>query len=500
MTKVHGQALPVDSIASPPCATILTMSPDILSHIVSELPEAIKGGVISKIRQSDEKTIFIEVFLRGGRKTLVISAHHSHPRLHLTSEKHPNPMTPLHFCAFLRSRLEGAKIEDVSHVANENIARIELVKRINEEAKRMTLVAELTGKSSNIILLDSDGIVLEAIKRFPHAASMRPVMPGVKLMPLPRPEAVKEKKPLFSPDEGETWNEAAERYYGSVLSDESTDARQRRLAKIVTEALKKSKRKLGNLLSDKKKAEAEKDYFRLGELLLLNFKKIQKGAKEMAVENIFEDPPVTITIPLDPKSSPKENAARFFKRSKKAKTALLLLDKRLPEVRGEVECLEEFLYECENMETIEDALILEDELVSAGYIKRETSKKEAKKPIAEPFRRFFSSEGFEILCGKSGNANDLLVREYLKKDDLWFHAKDSPGAHVVLKSGGKKLTEKSIEEAAGVAAYFSKFKEAEKAEVIYAEAGEVKKPRGAKPGLVVVAQYKTVLVKPRQVV
>ncbi|HZX36710.1 MAG TPA: NFACT family protein [Thermodesulfobacteriota bacterium] len=473
------------------------MSPELLSHIVKELPEAIKGGVISKIRQSDEKTIFIEVFLRGQRKILVISAHHTHPRLHLTSEKHPNPVPLLHFCAFLRSRIEGAKIEDVSQVSGENIARIELAKRDGEETKCFTLLAELTGKSSNIILLDSDGIVLEAIKRFPLDTSSRPVAPGVKLAPLSRPLAVKEKIPPFSPTGGETWNEAAERYYGSVLLDESMDARQRRLHRVISEAVKKSKRKLENLLSDKKKAEADEHAFRLGELLLLNFTKIQKGAKEIAVENIYDDPPVTIVIPLDPKSSPKENAARFFKRSKKARTALSLLDKRLPEVRGEVECLEGFLYECENMETMDDALMLEDELASMGYIKMETLKKEAKKPTAEPLRRFTSSEGFEILCGKSGNGNDLLVREYLKKDDLWFHAKDSPGAHVVLKSGGKRLTEKAIQEAAAVAAYFSKFKDAEKAEVVFAEAGEVKKPRGAKPGLVTVARYKTVLIKPK---
>src|SRR3989304_2979808 len=132
-----------------------------------------------------------------------------------------------------------------------------------------------------------------------------------------------------------------------------------------------------------------------------------------------------------------------------------------------------------------------------GYIKMETPKKEAKKSTAEPLRRFTSSEGFEIFCGKSGSGNDLLVREYLKKDDLWFHAKDSPGAHVVLKSGGKRLTEKAIQEAAAVAAVFGKSKDAEKAEGIYGEAGEVKKPRGAKPGLVTVARYKTVLIKPR---
>ncbi|HLE08764.1 MAG TPA: NFACT family protein, partial [Thermodesulfobacteriota bacterium] len=231
------------------------MSPELLSHIVKELPEAIKGGVISKIRQSDEKTIFIEVFLRGQRKILVISAHHTHPRLHLTSEKHPNPVPLLHFCAFLRSRIEGAKIEDVSQVSGENIARIELAKRDGEETKCFTLLAELTGKSSNIILLDSDGIVLEAIKRFPLDTSSRPVAPGVKLMPLPKLFPLKEKKPLFSLTVGEIWNEAAERYYGSVLSDESMDARQRRLNRIISEAIKKSKRKLENLLSDKKKAE-----------------------------------------------------------------------------------------------------------------------------------------------------------------------------------------------------------------------------------------------------
>ena len=217
------------------------------------------------------------------------------------------------------------------------------------------------------------------------------------------------------------------------------------------------------------------------------------------MENIHEDPPVAITIPLDPKSSPKENATRFFKRSKKARTALLLLDKRLPEVKSEVECLEGFLYECENMETLDDASILEDELAAAGYLKKNSAKKDVKKPSSEPFRRFTSSEGFEILCGKSSLANDLLVREYLKKDDLWFHAKDGPGAHVVLKSGGKRLTEKAIAEAAGVAAYFSKFKDAEKAEVVCAEACDVKKPKGAKPGLVTTARHRTVLVKPKPI-
>ena len=117
---------------------------------------------------------------------------------------------------------------------------------------------------------------------------------------------------------------------------------------------------------------------------------------------------------------------------------------------------------------------------------------------AEPIRRFVSSEGFEILCGRSGLGNDQLISKYASGEDIWFHVKDSPGSHALIKVAGKKqaLTVKTIEEAASIAAFYSKSKESGKAEVIYTEAKNVKKPKGAKPGMVTVKEYKCVVVRP----
>jgi predicted ribosome quality control (RQC) complex YloA/Tae2 family protein len=270
------------------------------------------------------------------------------------------------------------------------------------------------------------------------------------------------------------------------------------LKKVITDNEKKLARKLANLEGDRKKAEEGLGFYKTGELLTSAFHKMKKGMSEVEAVDYTKDPPETVKVSLDEKLSPQENVAKFFKRARKSKTALALLEARVPEVSSELEYIESLKYEWEGAENAGALSDIKEELIKGGYLKEagKAAVKEAGK--VESIRRFISTEGFEILCGKSGLGNDLLVSKYASGEDIWFHVKGAPGSHALIKVAGRKqaLTEKTIEEAASIAAFYSKSKGSSKVEVIYTEARNVKKPKGAKPGMVTVKEYKGVVVRP----
>lgn len=475
------------------------MDPLLLKEIIAELNDELRGGVVSKIHQSDQRTLILRIFIRGRDLRLLISAHHGFPRMHLTERAYPNPPAPLRFCAFLRSRITNARIEGVHQTDLERIAVIELAKKSGEQIEKMGLACELTGKSSNIILIDKDDTVLDALKFFPPE-SVRPVQPGMKLAPLPRAGAPKEEKRIPRLD-NESWNSAADRYYSALADAEEFLREKTSLKKIITENEKKLSRKLANLEGDRKKAREGLAFYKTGELLTAVFHKMKKGMKEVEAVDYAKDPPEKVMVCLDEKLSPQENVAKCFKRARKSKTALSLLDARVPEVSSELEYIESLKYEWESAAEPGALTDIKEELIKGGYLKeaaRPSVKDSGRIESNESIRRFTSSEGFEILCGKSGIGNDLLVSRYASAEDIWFHVKGAPGSHALIKAAGKKqaLTEKTIEEAASIAAFYSKSRGSAKVEVIYAEAKNVKKPKGAKPGMVTVKEYKGIVVKP----
>ncbi|MDO8426676.1 MAG: NFACT family protein [Deltaproteobacteria bacterium] len=472
------------------------MGPGLIKNIVRELDCSLKGGVVSKVHQPDERNLILKVFVKGAPPALIISAHPRLSRIHLTKRDFLNPPAPLRFCAFLRSRILNARIEEISQIEGERIVEIKLSKRQDDAFEPLTLLAELTGKSSNIILIDKDGVVLDALKYFPPD-SPRPVMPGDRLSPL---KPVHPPEGEMPPKKGdESWNEAADELYSAQLDEEGLTFDKNRLKRAIAEAQKRLTRKLANLNGDKERAGAELDYYKIGELLTYSMGKIKRGMREVEAIDYAKVPPEKVLVRLDERLSPKENIEKYFKRAKKSKTALSLLKERIPEVERDLEYTGELTYEWEQADTKEDLTTLEAELISAGYLKGEKAEKAKEEPKAEPVRRFKSSEGFEIICGKSGRGNDLIVKEYAKGEDIWFHASKVPGSHVLIKAAGRKkeLTEKTIEEAASLAAFFSKARGSGKAEVVYTEAKNVKKPRGAKPGMVTIKDYKTIMVEPK---
>ncbi|MFQ5736759.1 MAG: NFACT family protein [Thermodesulfobacteriota bacterium] len=478
------------------------MGPVLLKHLVEELDAELRGGVVSKVCQPDERTLVLKVFKHGATVSVLISANPAFPRMHIIKEEaFVNPPRPLRLCAYLRSRITGARIEGVIQPEGERIARIDLAKGRVPDPERFTLIAELTGKSSNVILVDSEGVVLESMKRFPPETSVRAVEPGLPLAPLPSLKGAGKGEAAVEVERRgrESWNEAAERHYSALAAEQAAVAMRNALRRAIARAEKRAARKVGNLEGDRSRAQRELAFYGVGELLAANLGRASRGMTEVEAVDYTKVPPEKVAIKLDPKLSPRENMDKYFKRARKAKVALGLLKERIPRARAETEYIASLYYELDDAVGTEDLRAVEEELIEGGYIKqvREKEKERAARP--EPVRRSTSSEGFEVLCGKSGPGNDLIVKKYAGREDIWLHASGVPGSHVLIKVDGRRgeLTKKTIEEAAAFAAFHSKARACGLVEVVYTEAKHVKKPRGAKPGSVTISAFKSIRVRPR---
>ncbi|MBE9527686.1 MAG: DUF814 domain-containing protein [Proteobacteria bacterium] len=493
------------------------MGPVLLEHIIAECASALTGGVVKKVHQPDERTVVLRVFARGREFRLMLSAHPRFCRLHITESRPENPPRPKRFCALLRARLTGAKVTGVSQVEGERVAHVYFEKLEKSETEKSesgvrvthTLVIELTGKSANVILLNSKGVVLDALKHFDPDVSKRAVAPGLHLEPLmPPPPGTGpgRKEDEIERLEDESWNEAADRHYTALVVDDSGGLERGRLKRQIAKARKRAARKERNLLEDKERATKDIEQGRFGELLNANREKLVRGATEVEAVDYTVVPPATVTVSLDEKLGPQENIERYFKRARKAKRTLLLLGSRLPRVSEEVAYMDTLLYNLSVAETDEELEAFKEEMSMTRTFNIKGGKERGKKGpagkagSADPFRRYTSSEGFAVLCGKSGAGNDRLVKREAAPEDIWFHAEGVPGSHVIIKVAGRsgELTRVTLEEAAALAAFYSKAKESGLVEVIYAEAKHVRKPRGAKPGAVTVKEHRSLKVRPRE--
>ncbi|MBI5894401.1 MAG: NFACT family protein, partial [Deltaproteobacteria bacterium] len=459
------------------------MDIQLLNRIIYELKPELIHGIISNVHQMDERHIILKIFFRGKDNRLLISIQPRFFRIHLTEKRYENPPSPLRFCAYLRSHLINQRIEDINILSGERI--------VNILFKDSTLAIELTGRDSNVILIDKNGIILDAMRYFPPEDDYpRPVKPGLQYMPL---HITAKPLPGIDIPKGDypSYNSAADAYYAELAETEEFSLEKANLMRIITDTRKKLKRKLENLTNDKDRAEKNLRLSLYGELLLANFSNIKKGMKEVDVFDYYQDPPQKITIPLDPALSPQENIDKIFKRVKKAKTAIELLKERMPSVEDEIKYLEEISFQSDTAENQDDLSAIRETLSLAGYIKKQGHGSRVMgqgKSKTEPIRRFKSSDGCEILCGKTAAANDLLVKKYARDYDLWFHAYGAAGSHALLRLKNKndEPSQNSILEAGAIAAFFSKAKNETKAEVAYTLAKNVKKPKGAKPGLVTI--------------
>ena len=232
-----------------------------------------------------------------------------------------------------------------------------------------------------------------------------------------------------------------------------------------------------------------------GELITANLYRMERGMSRLTAQNYYDPDCADVDIPLDVRLSPQENAAKYFKKYTKAKTAEKYITAQLEKARVELTYLESVLQELTLAESEQDFNDIRAELTDGGYL-RAKGRKQPQRP-SKP-REFRSTAGLRILVGRNNRQNDRLTAKDAEKWDIWLHTQRIHGSHVILCTGGAQPDEQSLLEAASLAAYFSQAQDGTKVPVDYAPVKFVKKPAGSPPGLVNYTNYKTILADPSE--
>ena len=267
------------------------------------------------------------------------------------------------------------------------------------------------------------------------------------------------------------------------------------IMKIVTNLIERYARKAAILHEDIKNA-GKKDMCRLyGDIITANIYKIKKGDRQLVTENFYSEKAEEISIPLDFELTPSENAQKYYLRYNKLKNTEIFATEQLKKTMDDIEYLKSVQMCLENCENLKELSEIKSELAAEGYLKRGKTKGNQKEKPSSP-DKYISSDGFEILVGKNNKQNDYLTLKLASGNDIWFHTKNIPGSHTVIVTGGKKVPDTTMTEAAMLAAYYSKARTSANVAVDYTIIKNVKKPAGAKAGMVIYVDYKTAYVTP----
>lgn len=276
-----------------------------------------------------------------------------------------------------------------------------------------------------------------------------------------------------------------ETYYAAKNSITRIRQKSVDLRKVVGTALDRSRKKYELQLKQIKDTEKKDKYKIYGEMIHTYGYGLEDGAKSLSCLNYYTNE--EITIPLDPQLSALDNARKYFDKYNKLKRTYDALSKYIVETKNEISHLESISASLDIALLEEDLVQLKEELMDYGYIKRKYSGKNGNKKIkitSKPFH-YISSDGFHMYVGKNNFQNEDLTFKFASGGDWWFHAKGIPGSHVILKTNGQEVPDTTFEQAARLAAYYSKGKNAQKVEIDYSEKKNIKKPNGGKPGFVI---------------
>ncbi len=276
-------------------------------------------------------------------------------------------------------------------------------------------------------------------------------------------------------------SEVLEHYYEEKNTLTRIRQKSADLRRIVQTALERNIKKYDLQRRQIKDTEKREKYRIYGELLNTYGYGAEPGAKSLEALNYYTDE--MITIPLDDTLTPSENAKKYFDKYGKLKRTFEALSELTVEVKSEIEHLESIAAALDIALQEEDLVQIKEELIESGYIRRKGGNKKVK-VTSRPFH-YISSDGFHMYVGKNNYQNDELTFKFASGSDWWFHAKGMPGSHVIVRTEGKELPDRTFEEAARLAAWYSKGREQEKVEIDYLQKKNVKKPNGAKPGFVI---------------
>ncbi len=568
-----------------------------LAAVKSEIEKTALNSRIDKIYQPSREEIVFSLRFKGGSKKLLINAGANMPRVHFTEIQLENPKSPPMFCMLLRKHLNGGKLVEVTQSGLDRILVLKF--ESSDELGDLTeisVVIEIMGRHSNLIVVNKDGTVIDSIKRVDDSmSSVRRMLPGIKyaLPPTQDKLCLKDCEPgevvrrIKAQSDGElakclmncvqgfspilcreavqyaarrtdikkseanenvfsrlefflnnvkqsietaafTFTVAAEQngkpkdftvvpinQYGTYMitkryesAGELLDAfysergriermkqRSHDLLKLLVNTSERISRKLELQKQELEQSQERETLKKYGDIISANFYTLKKGQSFAELEDFYDESLPTIKIKLDPALTPQENAQKYYKEYRKAATAEQKLRQLIISARNELEYIDS-VFDSVSRTTGETELNeIRDELFEQGYLKRARSVKKSQQKPPKPLE-FVSSDGFTVLCGKNNRQNDNLTLKQARGNDIWCHTHNIPGSHVIIISDGKSVPDKTIEDACHIAAFNSKARGSAQVPVDYTFAKNVKKPNGAKPGMVIFEGNKTVYITP----
>ena len=533
-----------------------------LHHMVEELRAELLNGRIQKINQPFDQELVLQIRSNRQSHRLLLSAHPVFGRIQLTETTFENPAQPSTFIMVLRKYLQGAVIESIEQIENDRIVEI-TVSNKNEigDDIQATLIIEIMGKHSNILLVDkSSNKVLEVIKHIGFSQnSYRTLLPGATYIAPPSTEAlnpftIKDEKlfeilqtqeltaknlqslfqglgrdtaieleNLLTDDRLSKFRDFFKQETNPCLTDKSfscvpfstkieghfsslsqlldvfyKDKAERdrvkqqasELIRRVENELQKNRQKLKKQEKELQATENAEEFRQKGELLTTFLHQVPNDQDQVILDNYYTNQPITIA--LDKALTPNQNAQKYFKRYQKLKEAVKYLTELIEETKATI------LY-LESVETVlsqaglDEIAEIREELIQTGFIRRRQREKIQKRKKPE---KYLASDGKTIiLVGRNNLQNEELTFKIARKEELWFHAKDIPGSHVVI-SGNLNPSDEVKTDAAELAAYYSKGRLSNLVQVDMIEVKKLNKPTGGKPGFVTYTGQKTLRVTP----
>ncbi len=283
-----------------------------------------------------------------------------------------------------------------------------------------------------------------------------------------------------------------DRFYFGKAERDRVKQQGHDLERFITNEIEKNRKKIKKLERTLAESERGNQFQLYGELLTVNLYQMKKGLTEIEVTNYYDDS--ILVIPLNPQKTPTENAQKYFSKYQKAKNAVHIVQEQIEKTKAELIYFEMLQQQLQSASP-KDVEEIREELQEEGYL-RQKQKKGMKKPNNQKpqLETFYSTDGDSIFVGKNNKQNDYLTNKFARRDDIWLHTKDIPGSHVVIRN--EHPSEQTIQEAAILAAFYSKAKDSSSVPVDYTKVRHVKKPNGSKPGFVIYEQQQTLFVTP----
>ena len=474
------------------------MNEKTLDKIRAELASALTGQRFGKIFLLARLRFAVD-FRLPDSKYLFLSVEPSAPRVYLIRRRlrdlDKQSTNQPSFVSFLRKRLANAVLQTIEKIENERV----LIFRFNArdelgKAENYALVAQLTGRSANLFLLDADDFVLERARET-HGDGQE--IAHKYAPPTSDAERRKNTEEVFPQGEFETLSEALDADFSEREAEQIFKARAQAAQNKLKQTIKKREKLIEKLTSDLANHGDAQTWKRFGDLLLANLATARRAGDKIYVTDFYDENAPTIEINVEENVSITEAAEKFFKRYTKARNAREEISKRLSVSETELANLKQ------QKQRLDRAVGERDESVVTEFSDAEPEKLHVKikERATENFggaRRYTSSDGFEILVGKAAKDNDFLTFRVAKSLDLWLHAADYPGSHVVVRNPNRQeIPQKTLLEAAQIAAFFSQAKSQAKVAVHYTPKKFVGKPKGAAFGLVSLSSFKTILVEPK---